>query len=107
MNLIRKLALTAVLTAAATTTSTAANLNWGTGGLSNNWSDTNNWYVVSAFPRTASVWTSPPGANDVVYFEDLLYSAGFPPGWTNAPGAVNNIVDTDFAVGVLPGMPKD
>jgi fibronectin-binding autotransporter adhesin len=99
MNLIRKFVLAAVLTAAATTTSMAIPLEWGNGGLSQNWSDTNNWnYFISPtsyfFP-----WTSPPGPSDVVNFEDQLYSQGFTQGWTNVQGAVNNIVDTNYSIG--------
>jgi autotransporter-associated beta strand protein len=97
MNIMRKLAMVAVLTAAATTTSMAVPLQWGTGGLSLNWSDTNNWnYSPTYFP-----WVSPPGLSDVVNFEDALYQLGFTRGWTNVPGAVNNIVDTNFSIGAV------
>jgi autotransporter-associated beta strand protein len=98
MNLIHKLALAAVLTAAATTTSMAASFEWSAGGFSQNWSDTNNWAFVIP-PSSWTLSTSPPGPSDVVNFEDALYVNGFPPGWTNVPGAVNNIVDANIAVG--------
>jgi autotransporter-associated beta strand protein len=90
MYLIRILTMAAVLTAAATTTSMAA-LQWGAGGSSKNWSDGNNW---NSFP--SAPYGSPPGASDVVYFEDALYSTGY----TNVAGAVNNIVDTTSSIGV-------
>jgi autotransporter-associated beta strand protein len=87
MNKIRILAL-AVLTAAATMTSMGAvSLQWGAGGSSKNWSDGNNWQPSS----------SSPGASDDVYFEDALYSTGY----TNIPGAVNNIVDASTSVGAV------
>src|SRR6516165_439844 len=90
MNRIRILALAAVLTAAATTTSMAAALQWGAGGSSPNWSDGNNW---NSFP--SAPYGSPPGAADVVYFEDALYATGY----TNVSGAVNNIVDANSSIG--------
>jgi autotransporter-associated beta strand protein len=98
MNLIRKLAMAAVLTAAATTTSMASPLEWSPGGLSNNWSDTN-WVWINSFPSW--VWTGPPQPSDVVNFEDQLFPLGFNPGWTNVAGAVNNIVDTNSAAGAV------
>jgi autotransporter-associated beta strand protein len=100
MKLIHKLALAAVLTAAATTTSLADSAKWSSGGLSNNWSDTNNWVYIPQFPPPP--WnrhTSLPGSLDVVNFEDIFYTLGYPPGWTNAPGVVNNTVDANTAVG--------
>jgi autotransporter-associated beta strand protein len=91
MNVIRKLAMAAALTAAATTTSRASvSFQWGARGSSKNWSDGNNW---NSFP--SAPYGSPPGVADVVYFEDALYSTGY----TNAPGAVNNIVDTTNSIG--------
>jgi autotransporter-associated beta strand protein len=100
MNLIRKLAMAAVLMAAATATSMAYSLEWSAGPLSNNWSDNNNWVWIYSFPSW-SVSASPPGPFDVVSFEDQLYTIGFNPGWTNIPGAVNNIVDTNSAAGAV------
>ena len=90
MNRIRILALAAVLTAAATTTSMAAALQWGAGGSSPNWSDGNNW---NSFPTAP--YGVPPGPSDAIYFEDALYSTGY----TNVPGAVNNILDTTSSIG--------
>jgi autotransporter-associated beta strand protein len=98
MNLIRKLAMAAALMAAATTTSMAYSLEWTAGPLSNNWSDNNNWVWIYGFPSW-SVSAAPPGPADVISFEDQLFTIGFNPGWTNVPGAVNNIVDTNTAVG--------
>jgi autotransporter-associated beta strand protein len=100
MNLIRKLAMAVVLTAAATTTSMAFPLEWSIGGLSNNWSDNSNWVWIYGFPSW-SVSAVPPGPSDVVSFEDQLYTIGFNPGWTNLAGAVNNIVDTNSAAGAV------
>jgi autotransporter-associated beta strand protein len=95
MNLIRILPLAAMLAAAATTTTSMAaeSLQWHGSSPSLNWSDTNNWYNFAVRPSTN--WDSPPGASDVVYFEDTLYSTGY----TNVAGAANNIVDTNSAVG--------
>src|SRR5215471_12872119 len=98
MNMIRKLALAAVMTAAATATSMALPLNWSAGGQSNNWSDTNNWALVDS-PYEWVLLTRPPGLSDVINFEDQALSVGFPPGWTNTLGAVNNIVNSNSAGG--------
>src|SRR6516165_501735 len=54
------------------------------GGSSLNWSDPANWDV------------SVPGSSDTVYFSDVLYA-----GYTNAAGAVNNIVDSSMTVGAM------
>jgi autotransporter-associated beta strand protein len=98
MNLIRKLALAAALTAAATTTSMAYTLEWSASGSSNSWSDPTNWVQIYSFPQWQP-WMVPPGPSDVVNFEDQLYTIGFNPGWTNIAGAVNNTVDTNLTVG--------
>src|SRR5215831_2543440 len=95
MNLIQKLALVAVLTAAATTTSMATTLYWSTNGSSLNWSNGNNWYWNLS--PNGIPYGAPPQPSDVVNFEDLQASH-YPPGWTNAAGLVNNIVDTNYAV---------
>jgi autotransporter-associated beta strand protein len=55
---------------------------WNAGGTSLNWSDSSNWT---------------PGLPDLsapTYFEDLLH-----PGYTNAAGLVNNVVDANSALG--------
>jgi autotransporter-associated beta strand protein len=90
MNIIRKLAVTAVLTASIVPSFAA--LQWGGGGSSLNWSDGNNW---NNFPNAP--WGSPPTSSDTVYFEDFLY----PNAPTNVPSAVNNIVDTSRTIGSL------
>jgi autotransporter-associated beta strand protein len=95
MNLIQKLALAAVLTAAATTTSMATTLYWSTNGSSLNWSNGNNWFWD--LNPNGIPYGAPPQPSDVVNFEDLQ-ATHYPPGWTNAAGLVNNIVDTNYAV---------
>jgi autotransporter-associated beta strand protein len=94
MNITRILATTALLTTAATTTLMADALQWGAGGSSKNWSDGNNWNNHATFQAP---YGSPPGASDVVDFEDAFYTTGY----TNVQGAVNNIVDTNSSIGAV------
>jgi autotransporter-associated beta strand protein len=61
----------------------ANDINW-MGGSSLNWSDPANWDGPL------------PGSQDTVYLTDLIYS-----GYTNAPGVVNNTVDSSVTVGAI------
>jgi autotransporter-associated beta strand protein len=69
----------------AATLSAQADGYWQGLGSSLSWSDGGNWDVAT-----------PPSAG-VFWFEDVLYTTGY----TNAAGAVNNIVDTSTSVGAL------
>src|SRR6516162_9304589 len=100
MNIIHKLTMAAVLTAAATTTTMAASLAWVAGGSTMNWSITTNWVAFDQFGNPFPLM-NPPGPSDAVSFEDAVYAQGFNPGWTTVPGAVNNIVDANTTIGVL------
>jgi autotransporter-associated beta strand protein len=88
MKITQKIAVAALLAGSLTASIAQPNGTWtgqGTGSTNLNWSNPNNWAGVT-----------PPGIFDKVYFEDLFFN-----GWTNKIGAVNNIVDTNSAVGTL------
>jgi autotransporter-associated beta strand protein len=79
-----KLGLVALL--AASLTIAEAQQQWTAGGSSQNWSDPANW--------SGSIT---PGPGEILYFEDLLYQTGY----TNLPGAVNNVVSTNTTVAAI------
>lgn len=76
-------ALCALATALLGVATTALAATWTGGGTDLNWSTGGNWDTATA-----------PVATDAVIF-------GNTSGYTNAAGAVNNILDTDFTIGSL------
>jgi autotransporter-associated beta strand protein len=84
MTRIRQI-IVAIAVGFAATLSAQADGFWQGLGSSLNWSDGGNWDYAA------------PSSSGVSWFEDQLYTTGF----TNAAGAVNNIVDTTTSVGGL------
>jgi autotransporter-associated beta strand protein len=88
MNILRSLAVAAILAGSVYISSGQANGTWtaqGVGSTNLNWGNPDNWFGGYV-----------PGFYDPVYFEDINFS-----GYTNVFGVPNNVVDQDLAVGTL------